>query len=176
MKTAPENSVSDPDHAGVSVADSASADGARLQANLAALKDQYLRLAADFENFRKRTRRDSQQQAAAEKDAFIYELLPVLDNLERAVASEPMQQGVVTALQQLSQLLRRHGIQAVEDVGQPFDPHRHEAVFVRYDSIQPDGVVLEVAERGYCRGEHVFRPAKVVVNDLSRLPGASDAR
>ena len=62
-----------------------------------------------------------------------------------------------------------------EDVGQPFDPHRHEAVSVRHEPSQPDQIVLEVTQRGYCRGDKVFRPAKVIVNDLSHSPGARHA-
>ena len=158
------------------------ADPAILQKELAALKNDYLRLAADFDNFRKRTRRDTGRQAAAEKESFILDLLPVLDNLERALASEQsisseqLQQGVEMTLQQLGQLLQHHGIEAVEDVGQPFDPHWHEAVSLRHDRSQPDHIVLEVIQRGYCHGDKVFRPAKVVVNDLSHSPGASHAR
>ncbi len=165
-----------------SVADPASAGPATLQKELAAQKDVYLRLAADFENFQKRTRRDSAQQAAAEKEAFIRDLLPILDNLERALASEEstssesLHQGVTMVLQQMGQLLGRHGIEAVEDVGYPFDPHRHEAVSVRYDPTQPDRTILEVTQRGYCRGDTVFRPAQVVVNDLSHPPGVRHAR
>ena len=165
-----------------SVADAASADSAILQKELAAQKDDYLRLAADFDNFQKRTRRDSDQQASAEKEAFIRDLLPVLDDLERALASEQsissesLHQGVAMALQQVGQLLHRHGIEAVEDVGRSFDPYRHDAVSVRHDPSQPDHIVLEVTQRGYCRGDKVFRPAKVIVNDLSYSPGVSHAR
>ena len=160
---------------------SASADPAMLQKELTAQKDDYLRLAADFDNFKKRTRRDSERQAAAEKEGFIGELLPVLDNLERAlvsaqsISSEPLHQGVTMTLQQLGQLLHRHSIEAVEDVGRPFDPHRHEAVSLRHEPSQPDQIVLEVIQRGYCRGDKVFRPAKVIVNDLSHFPGARHA-
>jgi molecular chaperone GrpE len=106
---------------------------------LAAQKDDYLRLAADFDNFKKRTRRDSEQQAAAEKEAFIRDLLPILDNLERALASEQsissesLHQGVEMTLQQLGQLLQRHGIEVSRTLAGPFDPHRHEAVSVRHD-------------------------------------------
>ena len=71
-----------------SVPDSVASDPAELLKALAAQKDDYLRLAADFDNFRKRTRRDSEQQAAAEKESFISELLPILDNLARALACE----------------------------------------------------------------------------------------
>jgi len=166
----------------VSVADSAESDSASLRKSLAEQRDDYMRLAADFDNFRKRTRRDSVQQAAAEKEAFIDDLLPVLDNLERALASvhsissESLHQGVTMTLQQLNQLLHRHGIEAVDVVGQSFDPHLHEAVSVRHDPRLPDQTILEVVQRGYCRGDKVFRPAKVIVNDLSRSPGPRHSR
>lgn len=159
----------------------ARADLVLLPEELAAQKDDYLRLAADFDNFKKRTRRDTAQQAAAQKEAFIADLLPILDNLERALASEQaadsasLHHGVTMTLQQLGQLLEQHGIKAVEDIGQPFDPHRHEAVSVRHDFHQPDQIVLEVVQRGYCRGDQIFRPAKVIVNDRSDFPGARDA-
>jgi molecular chaperone GrpE len=154
---------------------------AGLPEELAAQKDDYLRLAADFDNFKKRTRRDAEQQAAAQKEAFIADLLPALDNLERALASAQatdsgaLHQGVTMTLQQLGRLLQQHGIEAVEDIGRPFDPHRHEAVSVRHDSRQPDQIVLAVIQRGYCHGEQVFRPAKVIVNDLDHTPGTHDA-
>lgn len=164
-----------------SVAEAAADDTALLRKELAAQQDGYLRLAADFDNFRKRTRRDAERQAAAEKEAFIGDLLPVLDNLERtlvaaqSLASEPLQQGVRMTLHQVGQLLQRHGIEPVADVGRPFDPHRHEAVAVRHDPRRPDQIILEVTQRGYCRGDQVFRPAKVVVNDWSEPPGARHA-
>lgn len=171
----------DAHNAPASVADSGSADPVILQQELAAQKDDCLRLAADFDNFKKRTRRDSGQQAAAQKEAFLGDLLSILDNLERALAAEQstaspqLLQGVTMTLQQLSQLLQRHGIEAVEDVGQPFDPHRHEAVAVRQDPSQPDQIVLEVTQRGYCLGDKMFRPARVIVNDLNHSPGARHA-
>ena len=176
------SSVTDAQHPPASVADAALADPAILQKELATQKDDYLRLTADFDNFIKRTQRDSGQQAAVEKEAFIRELLPILDNLERAIASEqsissePLHQGLTMTLQQIGQLLHRHGIEAVEDMGQPFDPHQHEAVSVRNDPCQSDQIILEVVQRGYCRGDKVFRPAKVIVNDLSYFPGGRHAR
>ena len=178
MNDDPVTPASSADDTPDSSADLAPADPLVRHANLAAQKSQYLRLAADFENFRKRTRRDSERQAAAAKDAFIHDLLPVLDDLERALASEQTPHVVDMALRQLrqlGQLLRRHGIEAADDVGQPFDPHRHAAVLLRHDPTQPDHVILEVAQRGYCRGDLVFRPAKVIVNDLSPF-GADDVR
>ena len=163
------------------VANASSVDPAILQQQLAAQKDDYLRLAADFDNFKKRTRRDSGQQAAAEKESFILDLLPVLDNLERALACgesisfEKLHQGVEMTRKQLEQVLFRHNIEAVEAMNLPFDPHRHEAVSVGHDPSQPDHIVLEVIQRGYGSGGKVFRPAKVVVNDLDHSPEVSHA-
>ena len=174
--------MSDSPNSTASVADSASADPALLQTALAAQKEDYLSLAADFDNFRKRTRRDSEQQAAAEKESFIQDLLPILDNLERALACEgatssaQLHQGVEMTLRQLGGLLHRHGVEPVEAVGQPFDPHRHEAVAMGHDPSQPDHCVLEVVQRGYCRGDKVFRPAKVIVNDPGQSSGAGRVR
>ena len=150
-------SVTDTQNPPASVTDAASADPAILRKELTAQKDDYMRLTADFDNFIKRTQRDSGQQAAVEKEAFIRDLLPILDNLERAMASdqssssEPLHQGVTITLQQVGLLLHRHGIEAVEDMGRPFDPHRHEAVAVRHDPYQPDQLILEVTQRGYFR-------------------------
>ena len=174
--------MSDSPNSTASVADSASADPALLQTALAAQKEDYLSLAADFDNFRKRTRRDSEQQAAAEKESFIQDLLPILDNLERALACEgatssaQLHQGVEMTLRQLGGLLHRHGVEPVEAAGQPFDPHRHEAVATGHDLSQPDHCVLEVVQRGYCRGDKVFRPARVIVNDPDQSSGAGRVR
>jgi molecular chaperone GrpE len=148
-------------------------DAGALQTELAVQNGRYLRLAADFDNFRKRTARETERSAAAQKEAFIRELLPIIDNLERALASdvsaspEQLRLGVQMTLQQLTQLLRRHGVEPDESLGRPFDPHYHEAVSVRHDPSQPDHVILETFQRGYRRGGEVFRAAKVVVNDLS---------
>lgn len=156
-------------------------DSDTLSDELAKQKDDYRRLAADFDNFRKRTRRDTVRDAASEKEAFIGEILPVLDNLERALASEPpslsgaLHHGVTLILQQLEELLRRHGIEVVEDLGQPFDPHRHDAVTLQSDPRQSDQIILEVIQCGYARGDHVFRPAKVIVNDLRHPSGGLHA-
>jgi molecular chaperone GrpE len=158
-------------------------DAARvLEAEIADQKDRYLRLAADFDNYRKRLAQEIDRRAAAQKHEFIRELLPVIDNLERALAAnasaspEQLRRGVQLTLQQLHQLLRQHGIEPEESLGRPFDPHRHEAIAARRDPGQPDRAVLEVFQRGYRQGDAVFRPAKVVVNDLSRPETAGHAR
>jgi molecular chaperone GrpE len=148
-------------------------DSDSLRDKLAEQTDLKLRLAADFENFKRRSRQESETRAAAQKESFIHELLPAIDNLERALASSAptgslqLHKGVEMTLQQLRLLLRQHGIEPEESVGRPFDPHRHEAVSQRYDPAHPNHTILEVLQRGYRRGEKVFRPAKVVVNDLT---------
>jgi molecular chaperone GrpE len=150
-----------------------------LQEALASQKDDYLRLAADFDNYKKRIRRDSEQQAASGKESFIRDLLPVVDNLERALAceqsssSDQLRQGVEMTLQHLRRLLLHHGIEAVDDVGKLFDPHQHEAISVRRDPLQPDQIILEVAQRGYRRGDKSFRPARVIVNDADYSAGGA---
>src|SRR5271156_2483733 len=158
------------------------ADRRTLQAELAAERERYLRLAADFDNFRKRTAREIERSAAAQKEAFIRDLLPVIDNLERALGSDistspaQLRQGVQLTLQQLTQLLRLHGVEPEECLGRPFDPLYHEAVSVRHDPSKPDQMILETFQRGYRRGDVVFRPAKVVVNDLRQSKDGQGSR
>lgn len=147
-------------------------DVTTLQSELTTLRDRYLRLAADFDNFRKRVQRESEHRAAAQKQAFVRDLLPILDNLERSVASatghspEQLRQGVQMIWQQSLQILKQHGFEPQDDLGQPFNPDRHEAVAIRADTTYPDHAVLEVWQRGWRRGTSSFRPSKVVVNDL----------
>jgi molecular chaperone GrpE len=141
---------------------------------LADQKDRYLRLAADFDNFRKRTSQETARRAAAQKEALIEEFLPVVDNLERGLAVGPntsfeqLHEGVNMTLQHFRQILRHHDIESEDSQGMPFDPERHEAIGSRHDPSKPDHAVLETAQRGYRRGKEILRPAKVIVNDLSK--------
>jgi molecular chaperone GrpE len=161
---------------------SAATESESLGKELAEQKDLTLRLAADFENFKRRSRQEVEARAAAQKESFIRELLPSIDNLERALASgaspgsQQLHQGVEMTLQQLRLLLREHGIETEEIVGRSFDPHLHEAVSQRHDPAQADRVIIEVFQRGYQRGEKVFRPAKVVVNDAKHVKQGHHAR
>jgi molecular chaperone GrpE len=145
-------------------------------------KELRLRLAADFENFKRRNRLESEARSVAQKESFIVQLLPVVDNLERALASgasrksAQFQQGVEMTLKQLQQLLRQHGVESEEVAGKPFDPHRHEALSQGFDPAQPDHAILEVVQRGYLRAAKVLRPAKVVVNDLALSKAARNGR
>lgn len=147
------------------------ADFEALQEQLAAEKVRYDRLAADFDSFRRRTARDTEMRAAAQKDAFIRDFLTVIDNLERALvgdahpASDLLRRGVEMTLEQSLALLRRHGIEPDQSEGQMFDPIRHEAISARRDPSRPDHTVLEVIQRGYRRGDEVIRVARVAIND-----------
>lgn len=162
-----------------SVAGPSSHDPVALQKELESQKENYLRLAADFDNFKRRTERDSGQRAAAEKESFISDLLPVLDNLERALACgqsasfDQLRLGVEMTLQQLGRLLLSHGIEGVDAMGLPFDPHRQEAVSLGRDPGQPENIVLEVIQRGYSCGDKVIRPSRVIVNDLGHSHGSA---
>ncbi|HWQ90884.1 MAG TPA: nucleotide exchange factor GrpE [Clostridia bacterium] len=147
-----------------------------LKAQLAIERDSYLRLAADFENFKKRTARESERRALELKDGFIQDVLPVVDILERALAgssstsSGTLHEGIQLTLQQFFSVLKRHGLEPELPLGQPFDPHRHEAVGVRSNPAFANGAVLEVWQRGWRRRDDVFRYAKVIVNDLESTP------
>lgn len=155
--------------------ESAASESEALLSDLAKQKDLNLRLAADFENFKRRSRQEAEGRAVTQKESLIVELLPVIDNLERALASGASRnsiqfhQGVEMTLKQLQQVLRQHGVESEEIVGKAFDPHRHEALAQGHDPNQPDHAVLEVVQRGYQIATKLVRPATVVVNDLSVL-------
>jgi molecular chaperone GrpE len=174
MKTeSPNPPVAELD-ANANTGETAAGESEALLKDLAEQKDLHLRLAADFDNFKKRSRQEAEARAASQKESFIVELLPVMDNLERALAagasrdSAQFHQGVEMTLKQLQQLLRQHGVESEEIIGKVFDPHRHEALSQGHDPAKPDHSILEVIQRGYQRGAKVLRPAKVVVNALTQ--------
>lgn len=144
-----------------------------VQNELTEWKERCLRLAADFDNFKKRITQENECRSAEQKYVFVRDLLPVVDNLERALTNGPthpsgqLREGVQLTLKQLTQVLNQHGFVSRDDFGEPFDPRFHEALCVRSDPMQADQTVLEVWQRGWQRGEELFRPAKVVVNDRS---------
>jgi molecular chaperone GrpE len=156
----------------VVAADAASGEKVAMQSELAEAKERYLRLAAEFENFKKRSARESERRAAAQKESFVREVLPAVDNLERAlsdglvVSAEQLREGVELTLRELTLALNRHGFTSREDLGRPFDPNFHHAVSTRAEPSRADHAILEVCQRGWLRGKELFRPAKVVVNDL----------
>ncbi|WP_248313529.1 nucleotide exchange factor GrpE [Bosea sp. F3-2] len=148
---------------------------AALQSENAALKDRLLRALAETENVRRRAERDlhdARQYAVAK---FARDLLPVVDNMERAIASVPAEvrrsEGAVKALiegvalteKELLRVLAKHGVHKLTPVGERFDPHFHEALFEVPDPTVPDGTVSQVVEPGYSIGTRPLRPAKVGV-------------
>jgi molecular chaperone GrpE len=128
------------------------------------------RVAADFDNFRKRVARDAQLQAARASEGLVGELLPVVDNLERALDANrhheeaQVAEGVKLVFQQLTEILHRRGLTEIDAApGEPFDPHVHEAVS-HQPSHYPEGTIAEVWQRGYKLGDRVVRAARVVVS------------
>lgn len=136
---------------------------------LASLKDQLLRLRAEFDNYRKRSLKEQERIRATASQGLLQELLPVVDNLERAVQSAPekdtpLAQGVEMVLRMFKDVLAAQGLEPVPGVGAPFDPNCHEALAQQpSDEIPADHVVVEY-ERGYWMNGYVLRHAKVVVS------------
>ena len=138
-----------------------------------AQRDEYLDLArrtqAEFENYRKRTASQAAQAGERAKVGLLRELLPVVDNLERALAAAadsegPLHEGVKLVLNDLQGVLAREGVDALEPVGERFDPTVHEALSMRPEDGTESGVVVEVVEKGYRTRDTVIRPARVVVS------------
>jgi molecular chaperone GrpE len=134
---------------------------------VAALEDRLLRLAAEFENFKKRAARERQEYVTLANERLIGELLPILDDLERALvaASEHeearLEEGVRLVHRSLASLLERQGVQPIATDGR-FDPHVHEALLSQPSDAE-EGSVIDVVQKGYKLGERVVRPARVVV-------------
>jgi molecular chaperone GrpE len=134
-------------------------------------KDLLLRTRADFENYQKRAARDLAQERRYAVGPLAADLLPALDNLERATEAAkqagdtgPLVQGVVMVQAQVHDILRRHGISRLEAQGQPFDAHLHQAVMQMPSAEVPPGTVVQVLEQGYGIHERVLRPARVIVS------------
>ena len=146
-----------------------------LQQQLTEQHERYVRLAADFENFRKRVAQEVEKRAAAHKEAIVQDLLPVIDNMERALmissraATDPLRHGVEMTFRQFLQALRGHGFEPRNDVGTAFDPSYHEAVCTRAEPGHDHHSIVEVWQRGWMHRNKLFRPAKVVVNDHSAM-------
>ncbi|NNU83035.1 nucleotide exchange factor GrpE [Geobacillus sp. BMUD] len=149
----------------------AKAQIAELEAKLSEMEHRYLRLYADFENFRRRTR---QEMEAAEKyraQSLASDLLPVLDNFERALKIETdneqaksILQGMEMVYRSLVDALKKEGVEAIEAVGKPFDPYLHQAVMqAEAEGYEPNTVVEEL-QKGYKLKDRVLRPAMVKVS------------
>lgn len=136
----------------------------------AALRERILRLQADFENFRKRSDRERFEHFRHATSALLGRILPVIDNLDRALAAvrpgsgdDALLAGLVLIQRQLVVELEAEGLRAMESVGELFDPIRHEAVATDSESPLPPHTVSEVFQRGYFLHDRVLRPALVRV-------------
>src|SRR5215210_6034599 len=152
-----------------------SGDGAAVQDELeAALRerddylDQLRRLSAEFQNYKKRMAREQQSLVERSTERLVKELLPIFDDLERALVAfeahddAQVAKGVELVHRSFGAVLEREGIVPIEPTGEPFDPHRHEALLSQ-PSDEAEGTVIQVVQRGFTLGDRVVRPARVVV-------------
>ncbi len=155
-------------------------------AEAAQFRDKMLRTAADFDNFRKRTRREVQDAEKKGRDSLLKELLPVFDNLERATDHalkggsgnlendwKALSDGIGMVLRHFQDTLSRIGVERVESVGKAFDPALHEAIQHMETEEHPPGSVAAEVQAGYREGERLVRPALVVV---AKAPASSGER
>lgn len=134
--------------------------------------DQLLRLQADFDNYRKRTQKERAELIKYASERLVEELLPVLDNFERASSAAQINpdfaafsQGVDLIFRQLQTALSKEGLKAMEAVGQPFDPNLHDAVLRVESDEHPENTVVEELQKGYYLKEKVLRPCMVKVSN-----------
>ncbi len=145
----------------------AEAKAVELTAQTKELEDRYLRLAAEFDNFRKRTSRDFQAVVKSANERLILELLDLRDNFERALSNsthnESFRQGVELIAGQLEAILKKEGVEELHVDKQSFDPSTSEAI-AHLESERPEGEVLQVLTKGYSLAGRVLRPAQVIVS------------
>jgi molecular chaperone GrpE len=135
-------------------------------------RDEYLdslqRLKAEFDNYRKRAAREQESLSSRASEALLKELLPILDDLERALAAgelhekAELEEGVRLVHRALLEVMRKHGLELIETDG-AFDPHVHEALLAQPVEEAEPGSVVQVLQKGYRLGDRVLRPARVVV-------------
>ena len=129
------------------------------------------RTRAEFENYQKRNQRDREQERKYWYAPLVLDLLPVLDNLERAMAAAqqagetgPLVEGVAMVQNQFLEALKRHGIRRIESAGKPFDPNVHQAVMQKPAADVEPNTIVQVLEQGFMNNDRVLRPAKVIVS------------
>ncbi len=143
----------------------------RLEKELAELQDKYLRLYAEFENYKKRVQKDRAELMNYATEALVTELLTVVDNLEMALehtgdgdAFEALREGVELTLRELKKVLTKQGVKEIEALGRPFDPEFHHAMAqVERDDVE-DRMVVEEYRKGYIMKDKVIRPSLVAVS------------
>jgi len=133
--------------------------------------DSYLRSQAEMENMKKRFQKEKQELVKYGNEILTKQLLPVADNLEKALdhskdenSLEALREGVDLTLKGLISVLEKAGVEAVQAIGEPFDPNFHEAVSEQMDDSAEPGTVLKELQKGYLLNERLIRPAMVIVN------------
>jgi molecular chaperone GrpE len=133
--------------------------------------DKYLRTLAEMDNQRKRALREKEEIQKFANERLILEILPVIDNFERAVEAgegggidEKMTEGVKMILKQLREILEKEGVKAFESIGEKFDPYKHEALLAIESDKHEPSTILEEIQKGYVMKNRVIRPAKVTVS------------
>ncbi len=151
------------------------------RAEIARVRDQLLRTAADYDNFRKRTRRELEDAQKRGREELLRDLLPVFDNLERAVVhagqasdAKAVADGVGMVLKQFADTLGRIGIKRIAAVGKAFDPSQHEAIQQVETDEHPPGTVVAEVQPGYAMGDKLVRAAMVVVAKPLQKNGEGD--
>lgn len=135
---------------------------------LAAKQEEYLRLAAEMENLRKRSSREVANARQFAIERFAGELLSVVDSLEMGLAAagasaEALREGSEATLRQLTGALEKHGVAVVDPEGEPFDPQQHEAMSMQPSDTAEPGSVIAVVQKGYLLNGRLLRPARVIV-------------
>ena len=145
---------------------SAALEVLQLRSELAELKDRWMRERADLENYKRRAVREKQDALRFGSEALLKDLLPVIDNLHRALAhaksDDPIAAGVQMVLRGFDEIFERHGVKVVPARGEPFDPSRHEAIS-HVESEHPPNTVIDEHQRGYVLHDRLLRPALVTV-------------
>ncbi|WP_410514418.1 nucleotide exchange factor GrpE [Paenibacillus sp. BR2-3] len=143
----------------------------RLQGLADEFQGRALRVQADFDNFRRRTLKEKEELAQYATSKLVTELLPVMDNFERALATAPatpdfeaFTKGVNMIFRQLEGVLKNEGLTAMETVGQPFNPEYHQAIMQVESEEHEEGIVTEEVQKGYLLKDKVLRPAMVKVS------------
>ena len=137
-------------------------------AELQEVNDRLMRLRADFDNFRRRTRQEKEELSAVVLQNFMTELLPLVDNFERALAAETadadlLRDGIVMVYNQFAAVLQKNGLEPIKAVGEKFDPYFHQAVMRVEDTTKEDNTVVEELQKGYIVQARVIRPSMVKV-------------
>ncbi|WP_249929496.1 nucleotide exchange factor GrpE [Planococcus maritimus] len=145
---------------------------AELQAQLEEEQNKYLRLLADYDNFKRRAKKDQELAKQFRSQSLLTDLLPVLDNFDRALAVEAKSEesasllkGLEMVKKSLADAVTAEGLEEIKAVGEPFDPHFHQAVMQESDADSEPGTVLQELQKGYTLNGRVLRPAMVKVNE-----------